>query len=66
LCPACDRGTKEASELLNFLTVHNQVHADNVESCGGLIAVWVESLRQERADLDLLAREQEQWRCGEL
>lgn len=66
LCPACDRGKPDADTLLALFTVDDQIDFDNMKTFGGLVAAWVESLRQTTVDLDVLADEQERWRRGEL
>jgi hypothetical protein len=66
LCPACDRGKPTADELLALFAVDEQLDLDNVETFGGLVAAWVESLRQETVDLVALADEHERWHRGEL
>lgn len=66
LCPACNRGEAPADELLALLAVHERLDAANIAEFGGLVAAWVESVRQRRVDIALLNEEHEQWRCGEL
>ncbi|MFI9781803.1 DUF6300 family protein [Streptomyces sp. NPDC051956] len=38
---------------------------NSIETFGGLVAVWVESVRHQRVDEALLAKKHEQW-SGEL
>ncbi|MGW2082527.1 DUF6300 family protein [Streptomyces sp. NPDC001939] len=62
LCSACDRGTQTADELLALFARSDRLNAASMVTFGALVAAWVESVRQPRADEDLL----EQWTRGEL
>ncbi|MGW3495752.1 DUF6300 family protein [Streptomyces sp. NPDC001020] len=66
LCSVCDRGNKDSDALLQLLTACDTLDVTDFEPFGGLVAAWVESLRQEYVDLDLLASEHEQWQRCEL
>ncbi|WP_390899093.1 DUF6300 family protein [Streptomyces cynarae] len=66
LCSVCDRGKRETEALSQLLTVYDKLDATDFESFAGLAAAWVESLRQEYVDLDLLANEHGQWQRGNL
>jgi len=66
LCPVCDQGKRDAEALLQLLAVCDKVDATGFESFGGLVAAWVESLRHEYVDLDVLTHEHEQWQHSEL
>ncbi|MFF3920415.1 DUF6300 family protein [Streptomyces sp. NPDC001852] len=66
LCSVCDRRTRETEALVQLLTVCDTLDATGFESLQGLVAAWVESLRQEYVDLDLLASHHEQWQRGDL
>jgi hypothetical protein len=65
LCSVCDQGKRDTEALLQLLMACGKLDATSLESFGGLVAAWVESLRQEYVDLDLLASENEQWQHGE-
>ncbi|MEU8975824.1 DUF6300 family protein [Streptomyces monashensis] len=66
LCSICDRGKRDAEALIQLLVACGELDATSFESFGGLVAAWIESLRQEYVDIDLLASEHEQWRRGDL
>ncbi|TVZ90490.1 DUF6300 family protein [Streptomyces sp. BK340] len=66
LCPICDRGKSDAEALLQLLMACGELDATSFESLGGLAAAWVESLRQEYVDIELLNSEHEQWQRGDL
>ncbi|MFF7953734.1 DUF6300 family protein [Streptomyces griseorubiginosus] len=66
LCPQCSRQNSVAAELLALFAVDEHMSPENIAVFGGIVAAWVESLRQERVDEDLLAAEHDQWRRGEL
>lgn len=66
LCPVCDQGKTDTEALLQLLTARDKLDAAGSEPFGSLVAAWVESLRQEYVDLDLLASEHEQWQRGDL
>ncbi|MFE8950054.1 DUF6300 family protein [Streptomyces sp. NPDC007856] len=66
LCSVCDQGKRDTEALLQLLTVCDRLDATDFEAFGGLVAAWVESLRQEYVDLDLLASNHDQWHRGEL
>ncbi|MFH8342837.1 DUF6300 family protein [Streptomyces sp. AM6-12] len=66
LCAVCDRGRTETEALLRLLTTCGELDAVCSGFAGGLVAAWVESLRRERVDLELLADEHGRWRRGDL
>ncbi|MFE5199035.1 DUF6300 family protein [Streptomyces sp. NPDC056601] len=66
LCPACDRGSQAADELIALFAIDDRLSASNLEAFGGLVAAWVESVRHQRVDEELLTEQHEQWRRGEL
>ncbi|MGW6405374.1 DUF6300 family protein [Streptomyces sp. NPDC055134] len=63
LCSACDRGSQTADELLALFARDDRLNAANLETFGGLVAAWVESVRHQRVDEDLL---NEHWKCADL
>ncbi|MER7202987.1 hypothetical protein CG723_28010 [Streptomyces sp. CB01635] len=65
LCPECERGTPAADELLALFAVDETLGINNIETFGGLVAAWVESVRHQRVDEARLTEEHEQW-SGEL
>ncbi|MEW2497497.1 DUF6300 family protein [Streptomyces nodosus] len=66
LCPQCSRRNSAAAELIALFTVDEKMSPENVDAFGGLVAVWVESLRQESVDEELLTAEHDQWLRGAL
>ncbi|MFC8016565.1 DUF6300 family protein [[Kitasatospora] papulosa] len=66
LCPQCTHRNSAAAELIALFSVHEKMSSENVTVFGGLVAAWVESLRQERVDEELLAAEHDLWLRGEL
>ncbi|WP_372504986.1 DUF6300 family protein [Streptomyces parvus] len=66
LCPQCSRRDSAAAELIALFSVDEKMSPENVSVFGGLVAAWVESLRQERVDEELLAAEHDLWLRGEL
>ncbi|MGV4985773.1 DUF6300 family protein [Streptomyces sp. NRAIS4] len=66
LCLICDRGKRDAEALFQTLMTCDRLDVTSFESFGGLVAAWVESLRQDYVDLDLLTSEHEQWQRGGL
>ncbi|CAM5387929.1 DUF6300 family protein [Streptomyces hirsutus] len=54
LCPACDRGEVPAAELLALFPVDERLDVANCTAFGGLVATWVEAVRQRRVDMDLM------------
>lgn len=66
LCPACHHGEPAATELLALFAVDDQVSLENMEAFGGLVAAWVESVRQRTVDTELLGEEHVRWQRGEL
>lgn len=66
LCPQCSRRNAAAAELIALFAVDEQMNVENIEFFGGIVAAWVESLRQEHVDEELLAAEHDQWLRGAL
>ncbi|WP_411098902.1 DUF6300 family protein [Streptomyces sp. x-45] len=66
LCPQCSRRYPAAAELIALFSVDEKMSPENVTVFGGLVAAWVESLRQERVDEELLAAEHDLWLRGAL
>ncbi|MBQ0972886.1 DUF6300 family protein [Streptomyces pilosus] len=66
LCPQCSRRDSTAAELIALFSVDEKMSPENVTVFGGLVAAWVESLRQERVDDEVLAAEHDLWLRGEL
>ncbi|WP_329453366.1 DUF6300 family protein (plasmid) [Streptomyces sp. NBC_01724] len=66
LCPQCSHRNSAAAELIALFTVDEKMSPENVDTFGGLVAAWVESLRQERVDEELLTAEHDQWLRGAL
>ncbi|OIK28205.1 DUF6300 family protein [Streptomyces malaysiense] len=66
LCPVCDQERTEAEALSGLLTSRHEPDTAGLAPFVGMVAAWVESLRQERVDLDLLATEHERWQRGDL
>jgi hypothetical protein len=66
LCPQCSRGNSAAAELIALFAVDEQMSHANVDVFAGIIAAWVESLRQEHVDEELLMAEHDLWRRGVL
>ncbi|MGW4517895.1 DUF6300 family protein [Streptomyces sp. NPDC004393] len=66
LCPVCNREDQAATKLLALFAVDGQVSSKNAEAFAGLLAAWVESVRQHTVDEVLLADEYERWQRGEL
>ncbi|MFI2790402.1 DUF6300 family protein [Kitasatospora sp. NPDC018614] len=66
LCPQCSLRGSAAAELIALFSVDEKMSTENVSVFGGLVAAWVESLRQERVDEELLAAEHDLWLRGEL
>ncbi|MFD7954326.1 DUF6300 family protein [Streptomyces ardesiacus] len=66
LCPQCSRRDSAAAELIALFSVDEKMSPENVAVFGGLVAAWVESLRQERVDEELLAAEHDLWLRGAL
>jgi hypothetical protein len=66
LCPQCSRRNLAAAELLALFSVDGKMSPENVDAFGGIVAAWVESLRQEGVDEELLAAEYDQWLRGAL
>jgi hypothetical protein len=66
LCPQCSRRSSAAAELIALFSVDEKMSPENVDAFGGLVAAWVESLRQERVNEELLAAEYDQWLRGAL
>ncbi|WP_309299406.1 DUF6300 family protein [Streptomyces sp. A012304] len=66
LCPQCSRRNSAAAELIALFSVDEKMGPENLDVFGGLVAAWVESLRQERVDEELLAAEHDQWLRGAL
>ncbi|MFQ6147129.1 DUF6300 family protein [Streptomyces seoulensis] len=73
LCPLCSRGNNTAAELVSYLEADEKTdektaleEVEELEEIGGVIAAWVESLRQEHVDEGLLAAEYDQWLRGTL
>ncbi|MFK0279530.1 DUF6300 family protein [Streptomyces sp. NPDC090499] len=66
LCPSCDHGDPAATELLALYSVDGPVSPENLDVFGGLVAAWVESVRQRSVDEEALNAEFELWKRGEL
>jgi thiol-disulfide isomerase/thioredoxin len=66
LCPGCDHGEPAAAELLALFAVDDQVSPENMDVFGGLVAAWVESVRQRTVDEEALSAEFELWKRDEL
>lgn len=65
LCADCDRGAPPADELIALLAVDQNLDIDNIETFGGMVAAWVEHLRQQNVEAQLQA-EYELWQQGAL
>ncbi|MFE2335180.1 DUF6300 family protein [Streptomyces coelicoflavus] len=63
LCPGCSAGN-EAAALVDYLSAHKDPMTECLEELGGMVAAWVESLRQEQVDERLLDDQHEQWVRG--
>ncbi|MFK0106438.1 DUF6300 family protein [Streptomyces sp. NPDC091217] len=66
LCPCCHHGDPAAAELLALYAVDEKVTPENLDVFGGLVAAWVESVRQRTVDEESLNTEFELWQRGEL
>ncbi|WP_435241525.1 DUF6300 family protein [Streptomyces cucumeris] len=66
LCPVCDYGDPRTAELLALFAVDGEVSPENLDVFEGLIAAWVDSVRDRTADEGALSAEFEQWKRGEL
>ncbi|MEV7167513.1 DUF6300 family protein [Streptomyces microflavus] len=66
LCPKCSRQMPEAVELLALLAVDERVSLQNFEAFGELVAEWINSLRDNRVNEELLRAEHDQWLRGML
>lgn len=66
LCPACHHREPAAAELLALFAVDDHVRPENLDVFGGLVAAWVESVRQRSVDEEALSAEFAQWQRGEL
>ncbi|MGW2770479.1 DUF6300 family protein [Streptomyces sp. NPDC001275] len=66
LCSPCDHKDPAAAELLAVFAVDGQDLLKNVAAFGGLVAAWIESVRQRTVDEALLAYEIERWQQGDL
>ncbi|MET7573391.1 DUF6300 family protein [Streptomyces sp. NPDC005492] len=66
LCPGCHHGDPAAAELLALYAVDGHVSPENLDVFGGLVAAWVESVRQRTVDEGALNAEFELWKRGEL
>ncbi|NUK16250.1 MULTISPECIES: DUF6300 family protein [Streptomyces] len=66
LCPQCSRRNTAAAELIALFAVDEQMNLENIDFFGGIVAAWVESLRQEHVDEELLVAEHDQWLRGAL
>ncbi|MFJ8785861.1 DUF6300 family protein [Streptomyces sp. NPDC102476] len=66
LCPQCSRRNAAAAELISLFAVDEKMSLENIDAFGGLVAAWVESLRQGHVDEGLLAAEHDQWLRGAL
>ncbi|MET8824157.1 DUF6300 family protein [Streptomyces rochei] len=66
LCPQCSRRNQAAAELIALFAVDDKMSPENVDAFGGLVAAWVESLRQDCIDEELLTAEHDQWLRGVL
>lgn len=66
LCPSCHHSDPAAAELLALYAVDDHVSPENLDVFGGLVAAWVESVRQRTVDEEALTAEFELWKRGEL
>lgn len=66
LCPQCSRQNSAAAELIALFAVDEKMSLENVDTFGGLVVAWVESLRLGSVDEKLLAAEHDQWQRGAL
>ncbi|MFD5856062.1 DUF6300 family protein [Streptomyces chartreusis] len=66
LCPGCHHKEPAAAELLALFAVDDQLSLENVDTFGGLVAAWAESVRQRTVDEEALTAEFELWKRGEL
>ncbi|MFC8093617.1 DUF6300 family protein [Streptomyces sp. NPDC057301] len=66
LCPGCHHKEPTAAELIALFAAHAQVRPESMDIFGGLVAAWVESVRQHTVDEEALAAEFELWEQGEL
>ncbi|MFI9601497.1 DUF6300 family protein [Streptomyces sp. NPDC052043] len=66
LCSPCDRKDPAAAELLVVFAADGQVLPKNVAAFGGLVAAWIESVRQRTVDEALLVYERKRWQQGDL
>jgi hypothetical protein len=66
LCANCHYGDPAAAELLALYAVDGDPCPENLAVFGGLVAAWVESVRQRTVDEEALSAEFELWTRGEL
>ncbi|WP_331732542.1 DUF6300 family protein (plasmid) [Streptomyces sp. NBC_00015] len=66
LCPQCSRENSSAAELIALFAVDEQMSHANIVVFAGIITAWVESLRQEKVDEELLRSQHDQWLHGML
>ncbi|MFF6980240.1 DUF6300 family protein [Streptomyces sp. NPDC008343] len=66
LCPGCDQREPPAAELLALFAAHDQISPVSMDVFGGLVAAWIESVRQHTTDEEALNAEFELWKRGEL